>query len=123
MRPLFFDFPNDPGCANGGRSIHVRTRLAGCARCFFRARPAKSYLPAGARWTDAWTGKKIKGGRTITAAAPLERVPLYLRGGRKLPINVGQASRLPSERFSASMRGKTARSASPRGAGETPALP
>jgi alpha-D-xyloside xylohydrolase len=43
-------------------------------------------LPAGASWTDAWTGKKFKGGQSITAAAPLERIPLYLRNGRKLPI-------------------------------------
>jgi alpha-D-xyloside xylohydrolase len=44
------------------------------------------YLPAGAFWTDAWTGEKLKGGQSVTAAAPLERIPLYLRNGRKLPI-------------------------------------
>ena len=46
----------------------------------------KVYLPASVMWTDAWTGKKLKGGQTITAAAPLEKIPLYLRAGRELPI-------------------------------------
>ncbi len=44
------------------------------------------YLPAGTSWTDAWTGKASDGGQWIEAAAPLERVPLYLRGGAQLPI-------------------------------------
>ena len=44
------------------------------------------YLPAGAKWTDAWTGKEFKGGQTVTADAPLDKIPLYLRDGRKLPI-------------------------------------
>jgi alpha-D-xyloside xylohydrolase len=46
----------------------------------------KVYLPAGATWTDAWTGKKIKGGQTIAAMAPLDCIPLYVKNGRKLPI-------------------------------------
>jgi alpha-D-xyloside xylohydrolase len=46
----------------------------------------KVYLPAGATWTDAWTGNKFKGGQTITAAAPLEKIPLYLKNRRKMPV-------------------------------------
>jgi Alpha-glucosidases, family 31 of glycosyl hydrolases len=52
------------------------------------ARERIVYLPADTAWTDAWTGEKIEGGQTITAAAPLERIPLYLRAGTKLPIRV-----------------------------------
>ncbi|MGH7951416.1 MAG: hypothetical protein ACREFE_05800 [Limisphaerales bacterium] len=44
------------------------------------------YLPADANWTDAWSGKKLKGGQTIVADAPLEKIPLYLKNGQKLPI-------------------------------------
>ena len=44
------------------------------------------YLPAGASWTDAWTGKVYEGGQTITAAAPIDTIPLYLKDGAKLPI-------------------------------------
>ncbi len=44
------------------------------------------YLPVGAAWTDAWSGQQFTGGQIITADAPLERIPLYLRDGTKLPI-------------------------------------
>ncbi len=50
------------------------------------ARSRKVYLPVGPRWTDAWTGEGIEGGRWITVDAPLDRIPLFLRGDAKLPI-------------------------------------
>ena len=42
------------------------------------------YLPEGA-WIDYWTGKRLAGRRTIVAAAPLDRIPLYVREGAILP--------------------------------------
>ncbi|MFI6022617.1 substrate-binding domain-containing protein [Streptomyces sp. NPDC051287] len=44
------------------------------------------YLPAGARWTDAWTGEPYEGGVAVTVDAPLERIPLFLRDGAELPV-------------------------------------
>ncbi len=44
------------------------------------------YLPAGAAWFDFWTNTPYPGGQTITADAPLERIPLYLRVGSILPL-------------------------------------
>ena len=44
------------------------------------------YLPAGTTWTEAWTDQVFNGGQTITADAPLDRIPLYLRGQARLPI-------------------------------------
>jgi alpha-D-xyloside xylohydrolase len=49
-----------------------------------RTRPV--YLPAGTPWNDAWTDQTFDGGQRITADAPLERIPLYLRAGARLPI-------------------------------------
>jgi alpha-D-xyloside xylohydrolase len=51
------------------------------------ARRRDVYLPGGAVWTDAWTGRRLKDGQTVVAAAPLERIPLYLRDGVRLPIH------------------------------------
>lgn len=45
-----------------------------------------AYLPAGARWTDAWTGETYEGGAAVTVDAPLDRIPLFLRDGASLPI-------------------------------------
>jgi alpha-D-xyloside xylohydrolase len=55
------------------------------------------YLPAGAEWYDFWTGDRTKGGKEITAPAPLDRIPLDIRAGSILPLGpaieyAGQAS-------------------------------
>ncbi|HMD70940.1 MAG TPA: TIM-barrel domain-containing protein [Bryobacteraceae bacterium] len=42
------------------------------------------YLPEGA-WIDYWSGKPLAGRRTVVAAAPLDRIPLYVREGAILP--------------------------------------
>lgn len=44
------------------------------------------YLPAGSDWYDFWTGKRYAGGKTISADAPLEIMPLYVRSGSIVPI-------------------------------------
>jgi alpha-glucosidase len=42
------------------------------------------YLPRGT-WYDYWTNKKYSGGTTIRVDAPLETVPLFVRGGAIIP--------------------------------------
>jgi alpha-glucosidase len=42
------------------------------------------YLPQGT-WVDWYTGERHAGGQFITAAAPLERIPLFARGGHVIP--------------------------------------
>jgi alpha-D-xyloside xylohydrolase len=44
------------------------------------------YLPAGAKWYDYWTNTLIDGGKTISAAAPLSKAPLYIKAGSILPL-------------------------------------
>ena len=46
----------------------------------------KVYLPENTDWIDFWTGKKLKGGQTIDAAAPIEIMPLYVREGSIVPM-------------------------------------
>ena len=53
---------------------------------FEGARSREVYLPAGTPWKDAWTGQVYQGGQVIHADAPLEKIPLYLRGAASLPI-------------------------------------
>lgn len=89
MRPLFFDFPDDAtawGVADAylfGPDLLVAPVLA--AGAVARA----VHLPAGADWTCAWTGARHAGGQSVVAAAPLERIPLFLRDGAVLPIVAG----------------------------------
>ena len=37
----------------------------------YKARSRSVYLPAGSAWYDFWTGKRLAGGTTVTADAPL----------------------------------------------------
>ncbi len=43
------------------------------------------YLPKGI-WYDYWTNKKYEGGTMIRAEAPLETVPMFVRGGAIIPM-------------------------------------
>ena len=43
------------------------------------------YLPAGT-WYDFWSGETESGGPTLTAPAPLARIPIYVRAGSLLPM-------------------------------------
>jgi alpha-D-xyloside xylohydrolase len=91
MRPLFSTFPHDEGAQDVDDQFMFGPDLLVAPVLHQGATKRRVYLPAGVSWTDAWTGKKLEGGQTITAAAPLEKVPLYLRAGRKLPIRSSRA--------------------------------
>ena len=44
------------------------------------------YLPAGSDWYDWWSNEKHAGGQWITAPAPIERMPLFVRAGSVVPL-------------------------------------
>ena len=46
----------------------------------------KVYLPGSAGWIDFWTGKKFTGGQTITAPAPIDIIPLFVKEGSIIPM-------------------------------------
>ena len=86
MRPLFFDFPEDAKCADVDDQFMFGPDLLVAPVLHAAKKARKVCLPVGASWTDPWTGKTFKGGQTVMADAPLERIPLFLKNGRKLPI-------------------------------------
>ncbi|MCZ8075931.1 MAG: hypothetical protein O9341_17575, partial [Paucibacter sp.] len=43
------------------------------------------YFPAGEAWLDWWTGRRFEGGSEATVAAPLDRLPLFIRVGAAVP--------------------------------------
>jgi len=68
------------------RSVHVRARDSG-ESSDRRRREEPFALPArGKRLVRFWSGAKLDGGRRIIAEAPLDRIPLYVRGGSILPF-------------------------------------
>jgi alpha-D-xyloside xylohydrolase len=50
-----------------------------------KARTRGVYLPAGSDWYDFHTGALQRGGQRIDAAAPLARMPVYVRAGSIVP--------------------------------------
>lgn len=53
------------------------------------ARTVPMYLPAGTDWYDFATGERHGGGRSIDAAAPLARTPVFARAGAIVPMTPG----------------------------------
>jgi len=86
MRGLFMDFPNDPAVANLGDEYMLGKAflVAPVTSQGQTSRPV--YLPAGADWYDYWTNRKYAGGQTVTADAPIDRIPLFVRAGSIVPM-------------------------------------
>jgi alpha-D-xyloside xylohydrolase len=86
MRPYFVEFPDDPKAWDVDTAYMFGPDLLVAPVLEHGARAWDVYLPAGATWTDAWTGDGYSGGQTVTVEAPIERIPLFLRDGAQLPI-------------------------------------
>ncbi|MFC0434346.1 TIM-barrel domain-containing protein [Kutzneria buriramensis] len=86
MRPLFLEFPGDPAAWRVEDAFLLGPDLLVAPVTEAGVRERSVHLPAGARWTDAWTGEEHEGGQTVVVAAPIERIPLFLRDGAQLPI-------------------------------------
>ena len=84
MRPLFVDFPADgPSWTVDDQFLFGPDVLvAPVTEPGVRERVV--YLPPGS-WVDA-TGVEHTGGATMTAAAPIERIPVFVRAGADLPL-------------------------------------
>jgi alpha-D-xyloside xylohydrolase len=51
------------------------------------------YLPPG-QWFDLWDGKEYQGESTIQVNVPLDRIPVFVRGGAEIPVVWGANKRL-----------------------------
>ncbi len=85
MRALVMDYENDPKVADITDQFMFGPDLLINPVTKFEARTRELYLPK-TFWYDFWTGEKQEGGRTITADAPLEKMPIYVRSGSILPM-------------------------------------
>lgn len=43
------------------------------------------YLPKGTDWYDFWTNKRYRGGQSMMAEAPIEKLPVYIKAGAIIP--------------------------------------
>jgi len=86
MRPLFVDFADDEAAWTVDDEFLFGSDVLVAPVLHFGARTRSVYLPAGASWTDAWTGEVHAGSTTIEADAPLDRIPVFLKDGAAVPV-------------------------------------
>ena len=85
MRPLVMDFRSDVRSQNIADQFLFGPALLVNPVTEPQATSRRLYLP-DAGWYDFWTGKLAKGGQSMEAAAPIERIPLFVRAGSILPL-------------------------------------
>ncbi|HVP56410.1 MAG TPA: TIM-barrel domain-containing protein [Candidatus Eisenbacteria bacterium] len=85
MRALAMDFLSDSRALNAGDQFMYGPALLVSPVTEPGADTRRMYLPK-ATWYDFWTGRTQAGGATITTAAPLDRIPLFVRAGSILPM-------------------------------------
>ena len=86
MRPLFVDFPSDPISYDVEDEYLFGSDLLVAPILDADKIERAVYLPAGVVWRNVWTDQTHEGGKWISVKAPLETIPLFLRGDAHLPI-------------------------------------
>jgi alpha-glucosidase len=84
MRPLLLEYPDDWAAVDRNDEYLFGNDLlvAPVTKDYDDSR--RVYLPRGL-WYDFWTDHHVTGPREIDVDAPLERIPLFVRGGAIIP--------------------------------------
>ncbi len=85
MRPLVMDFRTDVRAENTWDEFMYGPAFLVNPVTEPAASSRQVYLPE-AKWYDFWSGVATDGGSEVSAAAPLERLPLYIRAGSIVPM-------------------------------------
>ena len=88
MRGLFMDFPNDPKVSTIGDEYMLGPDFLVAPVTDQGVTSRMVYLPVGADWYNFWTNVKLAGGQSVTVAAPIDQIPVFVRAGSILPLGV-----------------------------------
>lgn len=96
IRALWLTYPDDPDAVLVDDSYMWGDSLLIAPVHEKDATKRSVYLPRGAWWTHA-TGERVEGGRKITASAPLDTLPIFVKAGAIVPVGpVRQYAHEPS---------------------------
>lgn len=85
MRALVMDFGDDKKVNNIGDQFMFGPNLLINPVTEYKATKREVYLPSTTNWYNLYDGKFVEGGQTITADAPYERMPIYVKEGAIIP--------------------------------------
>ncbi|HEX5151007.1 MAG TPA: TIM-barrel domain-containing protein [Parafilimonas sp.] len=85
MRGLAMDFGSDENVKNIGDQYMFGPSLLINPVYTYKATSRDVYLPAGQGWYDLYSGKYFDGGKIITAEAPYDRMPVFVKAGSIIP--------------------------------------
>lgn len=85
MRALVLNHQNDVNTYQVDDQYLLGNNLMVCPITVKDAKTRSLYLPKGT-WFDYWSGKKIDGGKYIHVVAPLDTIPLFVKGGGIIPM-------------------------------------
>ena len=85
FRPLVLNYQDDPNTYNLDDEFMIGNDLLVAPVVKPDVTRRLVYLPKGI-WYDYWTNKKYEGGTMISVDAPLETVPMFVRGGAIIPM-------------------------------------
>jgi len=79
MRPVWWDFPNDPVAAIIQNQFMYGPDFLVCPVVVENATSQIVYLPAGASWSNYYTNQFYNGNQTINEQTPIQFFPLYIK--------------------------------------------
>lgn len=81
MRPLVMDFNSDTSAVSQAYEYMFGKALLVAPVTEAKVDKWNVYLPKSVEWYDFWTGKKFDGGQVINTAAPIDKIPLFVKAG------------------------------------------
>jgi alpha-D-xyloside xylohydrolase len=95
MRHLLLDYPDDKECL-GIEDQFLFGSLLVAPVLEENVRGRSVYLPQGS-WLDLWSGEEREGGHRFVSHCGPDRIPVYLRDGTALPLNLDATFRFGSD--------------------------
>ncbi|MEO8254333.1 MAG: TIM-barrel domain-containing protein [Flavobacterium sp.] len=86
MRPLIMDFNEDTKAVSQAYEYMFGKAFLIAPVTAPNVTTWDVYLPKQTAWYDFWTGKRFEGGQTIATAAPLDRIPVFVKEGSIVPM-------------------------------------
>ena len=86
LRPLVMDFNGDTRVYDIKDQWMFGSSFMACPVGTYQARTREVYLPKQRGWYDLYTNRHYAGGQTIIAAAPYDKIPVFVPEGAIIPF-------------------------------------